>query len=412
MKTVAFVGMAVTSRADAPWDNPDIPIWVLNEMGHTDLVHPKAGDADPSPYKFIQRWDELFQIHARWDFTRNDNFNDPLHWEWLQEQDGTRPIWMQEQFEDIPGAQSYPLDEATALVAKVWIGDKQVQYFSATMPYMVAKAIVDGYERIELWGFEMSSGTEFNYQKPSSLFWLGVAAGRGLEIYTPPGCKLFQGPLYGYEGSTLIFKHDFVKRLAELEEIIPKLQDKLQATSDEAVRINVAHASIKPGNRAGLTQLKEEGGKVSQQQELFVAQINAIGGAIQENKYWIEFAENISDEDNQWVNRQHLEIRQRGIVSKQKESVGLLNKVNGQMLAVIQELKPKTLKKTERNRLTKKRNKLANERGKHNGITNALSGAVQENKRWILYVDQMLSGDTAGLGPESEEVVVQIVTPE
>jgi flagellar biosynthesis regulator FlaF len=190
------------------------------------------------------------------------------------------------------------------------------------------------------------------------------------------------------------------------------LQEKLEATSEEAVGINVAHASLKPGNRAGLTQLKEEGAKVTQQQELFVAQINAIGGAIQENKYWIEFAENISDEDNQWVNRQHLEIRQRGIVNKQKESVGLLNKVNGQMLAVIQELKPKNLQKTERNRLTKKRNKLADERGKHNGITNALSGAVQENKRWILYVDQMLSGDTTGLGPESEEVVVQIVTPE
>jgi hypothetical protein len=61
--------------------------------------------------------------------------------------------------------------------------------------------LYEGYERIEIYGFEMSSGIEYSRQKAGAEFWLGFAKGLGIEIYLPPGCKLLgeNEPLYGYD---------------------------------------------------------------------------------------------------------------------------------------------------------------------------------------------------------------------
>jgi hypothetical protein len=59
-------------------------------------------------------------------------------------------------------------------------GDAKVKYFTSTLAYEIAYALHLGFERIELYGFEMSSGDEYIEQKGS-----------------PPACILLYSALYG-----------------------------------------------------------------------------------------------------------------------------------------------------------------------------------------------------------------------
>jgi len=218
---VCIVGMATTTRGQAPWDDDDYEIWVLNEMGH--IEH--------SNYEWIKRFDRLFQIHQRWDFMREGtNFNDYNHPLWLKNESGPClqcrgtgkvgradcklcdsglfnhprsthfPIYMQESYDDIPGSVRYPYEE---IVSSYGPNADEVEYFTNSMGYMTALALYMKYKKIKVVGFEMGSGTEYSYQRPNAQFWLGIAIGTpetsleladGSQLLKVPG-----QPRYGYD---------------------------------------------------------------------------------------------------------------------------------------------------------------------------------------------------------------------
>jgi hypothetical protein len=75
------------------------------------------------------------------------------------------------------------------------------ELFSTSFDYMLGGAIFNGtFSRIQVFGFEMDMTTEWFYQRPGAYLMMGIAAGRGIEIFTPPESKLLQRQLYGYEG--------------------------------------------------------------------------------------------------------------------------------------------------------------------------------------------------------------------
>jgi len=181
--TVALVGFAQTSRDQAPWDDPDTEIWCLNET------------YVPGFIKRSTRW---FQMHTRTNFSRSNNLSDPDHYKWLQEEHGF-PIYMQHHYKEIPDSVRYPLNEVIDNV----IG---LRYSTSTFGYMMALAIYEGFERIELYGFEMRADTEYFYQRPNAEYMIGVAMGKGIEVYLPPRCNLLSGTLYGYEKMSIGFR--------------------------------------------------------------------------------------------------------------------------------------------------------------------------------------------------------------
>lgn len=76
------------------------------------------------------------------------------------------------------------------------------QYFSNSVCYMLALAIEEGYERIELYGVNQAGLFEYMEQRKAVEFWLGVAIGRGIEIYIHPPTQLLKNKFdlpYGYE---------------------------------------------------------------------------------------------------------------------------------------------------------------------------------------------------------------------
>jgi hypothetical protein len=192
MKTVALVGMAQSTRDLAPWDNEDIEIWTLNE-------------SPAKRFGYVKRVTRHFQLHPYWSCMREENQNDPEHPQWLRSRTEF-PIYMQEVFEDIPMSVKYPLEEVFGLFDIPVDGGSHWKEFTNTLPYMLGLAVLEGFERIEIYGFEMGSETEYAYQRPCVHLWLGILRGMQLatgkpEIYIPDGIELLGWgmPLYGFE---------------------------------------------------------------------------------------------------------------------------------------------------------------------------------------------------------------------
>ncbi len=175
-KTVAMVGFSPTSRHMAPWEDESVEIWGLNEA----YVQP-----------WMKRWDRWFQMHSRANFSRPDNISDPGHWEWLQKDHG-KPIYMQHKYSDVPNAVAFPLEKSIEVFGR---------YFDSTIAYMLALAYLEGFTRIEMYGFEMKSDTEYFYQRANAEFMIGLVMGKGVDVYLPSICNLLKSPsgIYGYE---------------------------------------------------------------------------------------------------------------------------------------------------------------------------------------------------------------------
>lgn len=198
MATVALVGFAPTNRDLAPWDNPEVEIWGCNEAYN---------------FSFMKRWTRWFQLHPFESFSRDGNHNDQNHYAWLKEQksveDGGFPIYMQKCFADIPASVPFPLDEIQTKFG--------TDYFTSSFAYMIAMALYEGFTRIEIYGFEMKSESEYFHQRSNAEYWIGIARGMGVEIYLPPGANLLRGQKYAYEDNSIGFRQQLEFRRASLD---------------------------------------------------------------------------------------------------------------------------------------------------------------------------------------------------
>jgi hypothetical protein len=183
-KTVAMVGMAVTTCALAPFEDKSVEIWALNEM---------------HAWPWLKRADRWFQVHHSDSWKRPKAKRNVLgHLEWLRENPLDIPIYMQYWHEDIPKSVAYPLREVCAKFFKNFRrGDAKIKYFTSTLAYEMGIALLEGFERIELYGFEMASNDEYLEQKGCAEFWVGLAMGLGVEVYVPPHCIMMWSNLYG-----------------------------------------------------------------------------------------------------------------------------------------------------------------------------------------------------------------------
>jgi len=181
-KTVAIVGSAYTTGGWAPYG--EIDVWASNEM------HGKCWMKE----EYATAW---FQLHPKWSFTKEHRFD---HWGWLQKEHAF-PIYMQRNYDDVPNCVPYPLREIQdAQIGEFWRGEsKMTKLFTSTFSYQVALAKHMGYERIEIYGIELSLGAEYEYQREAMAYWIGNCNGAGIEIWIPEACALLFQPLYAYE---------------------------------------------------------------------------------------------------------------------------------------------------------------------------------------------------------------------
>lgn len=185
-KTVAFLGLAPRTRQYAPFDDLSIEIWTLGRAWRDRKI--EKGNLTEETW--IKRISRHFEIHPE-SFCYLDTKPDELHTKWLRE-NHPFPIYMDDKYPEFPSSVRYPIEYAVNTYGR---------HFTSTMSYMFPIADKDGFDRVELYGFEMGHGGEYAYQMPEVSYHIGwFRAKHGYDsVYIPKESKILRAPLYAYE---------------------------------------------------------------------------------------------------------------------------------------------------------------------------------------------------------------------
>jgi hypothetical protein len=261
---LAIIGSHPNARA-FDFARTDCDIWVFNEA---------------LAIEWVKRADAVFQLHRPEIWRNPRNRNDPNHAAWLMSGE-TPTIYMQEHYPDVPRCERYPIEQVAALL----LPNFEKPYLTSSAAYALALGILKGYKTIEIWGVEMETDTEYRYQRDGVTLWMGVAIGRGIRVEYHG--RMFDAPLYGYEGEADIKIDDFHARLAE---ILPHVQS---ATD--------TYTAAKQALDAALTHYHDSGKDAEAIAPLLKAQIAAgynyglVDGARQENERYIGKAKTMTE---------------------------------------------------------------------------------------------------------------------
>jgi hypothetical protein len=259
---VIILGYSPYSLESVPWENEDFEFWGMNDL-----------------YLQIPKADRWFEIHVK-EYSESTPRN-KQHINWLR---NTKvPIMMTKKFEDIKNSVKYPLYEALTMFP---YGD----YLTNSCSFMLALAIMMGFKEIRIHGIDMASDNlldcEYGFQRPSCEYWLGIAAGLGIQIVLPPKADMLKKPyLYGYEEDSEkrikieARRRDFQQRMANAE------QEKRNAVQ------KMYHAIVKSGHEDLINESIN-----------FIAQINQLdimaakfAGATENSEYVVRVWSNNSE---------------------------------------------------------------------------------------------------------------------
>jgi len=212
-KQVCIVGFAPSSFHLAPFGDLDIEIWGLNNL-----------------WTSIPWQDLAKQGRLRWfDIHPPEEYAMPVHGnqlKWLREAKGF-PIYTIEKMDGIPGSVRFPIEKCLQAFGS---------YFNNSVSYMIALAILEGFETIHIYGVDMAQveGGEYAEQRPSCEYMIGFAKGAGRKVYVTPYCDLLKtAGLYGYDDETLLaFKKKLFGRSAEYKQRVAMESQKEQQARD------------------------------------------------------------------------------------------------------------------------------------------------------------------------------------
>lgn len=162
-KKIAIIGAHSATKLKAPYDDDSWEIWACSNKNES----------------VLPRHDIWFEIHS----LDNPHLGQ-VYLEWLKKQPF---VYMQEAFKDYPGSVHYPIQTVVSLFGEY--------FFTGTVSYMMALAILEKPEEIGLWGF--SQCPEYKEQRSSILHFVQLARDAGIKVTAPAGL-LDAAPLYGY----------------------------------------------------------------------------------------------------------------------------------------------------------------------------------------------------------------------
>lgn len=195
MRLVRILGMAPNLSEMGPSPN-DCEVWASNSPEGYRKRCPIA----------LQCWTRWFNLHSR----AHMQSTYPRGLRWYIEQDGTHPIYTQTKQQDIPGNVIFPGAKIQASFPLK--NGLPTRYFTCSVTWLIAFAIMEGFDKIELWGFRLSDrkpGERYAYERPCFFYWVKQARDRGIDVwyqkeidkipFLPGAPDTYTGPLYGYE---------------------------------------------------------------------------------------------------------------------------------------------------------------------------------------------------------------------
>lgn len=268
MKTVAIVGSHPNSRHLAPYDDPKIPIWVFNAGAIMD---------------WCKRADAVFEIHPAGEYT-NPLAEKSEYWEMFLQQQVSALVYMQEVDPRIPMSRKYPLDSVVHKYLSKFKRDGEInKYFTSSPCYAIALALYLGYDRIDIYGIEMETNSEYVYQRDGVGLWIGIALGLGVEVNLSRNTTMFSAPLYGYDDDhSQITREDFETNAQAIQRALDEAERKLEFSKGQLdnciLRIETMKREGKPPSE--IAALGSEYGQLTQTYEQALANFSHLNGQL------------------------------------------------------------------------------------------------------------------------------------
>jgi len=250
--TLVIIGSHPKTREDFDWARTDCDVWVFNEAVSSN-VFPRA--------------DAVFQLHEEAIWRNPGNRNDKNHAKWLKEQEDIK-VYMQEHYNDVPMASEYPLEGVCGLLLEnvctyVNGARQEFKYFSSSVDYSLALAgylhkRYGMYNKVEVYGVEMETNTEYQYQRTGFAYWLGYLSGIGLNVEIH--ASVFDFPLYGYQGEVTMPYEKFDERIAFLTPLIGQITGRYNAAVADfkkALDLFAEHAKHSPAMPDSSPELRQ-----------------------------------------------------------------------------------------------------------------------------------------------------------
>lgn len=139
-------------------------------------------------------------------------------------------VIMTEPVDDIPGC--------TILDHKMLIEEFGPYFFTSSIAWMLAIAIMNKPDKIALYGVDMAAQTEYKDQRLGCQYFCAIAKARGIEVGVPPESDLLRpAPLYGVCEQS----HGWIKQTARNQELVmraTRLKEEIDAKNLELHFVN------------------------------------------------------------------------------------------------------------------------------------------------------------------------------
>lgn len=214
---VAILGYT-PHRGQAPWafEHHDWELWMLNDLYMQGIP--------PHDVRRV-RWFELHPWEEKGPDGKPTTFSvDRAHTQVLQGLiAGGAKVYLQEERPEVPGAMRFPY-EAIYAHFKDTLGGS-LKYFTNTISFEIALAIMEGATEIGIYGVDMMTGgggvvnNEYGYQRPSCEYWIAAAEFAGIKVHLPAESDLLKNAfVYGdYGGNVFRKKLEAEHKSAQLE---------------------------------------------------------------------------------------------------------------------------------------------------------------------------------------------------
>lgn len=191
LRKVALLGGAKDTLRLAPWSDPSWELWAHNS------IPPRSLKRTP---------DRFFDLHPPNCFQESAKCGRTDYYGWLKSL--RVPVYMQQAYPEIPASVRYPREQ----VQTEW----PLAPFGSQTAWMIALALREGVTHLGLYGIHYAFETEYEDQRANCELWVGIAMGRGVQVFIPPGCPVAREPkdLYGYESHT---PEKYAQRLAKFK---------------------------------------------------------------------------------------------------------------------------------------------------------------------------------------------------
>jgi len=211
MKQVVLLGTAPSSFGLAPFGNKEWDIWACSPGTQA-----------------ASRVDRRYEIH-RWE--PGQEWFSEAYIRTLKECKG--PVRMMTQVDEVPNCSVIDWEAHVEMFGKY--------FFTSTLAWMMADAIVEGYEKIAFYGVDMAATSEYHDQRMGCQYFAMLAASMGIEVGVPPESDLLRpAPLYGVAEHS----HLWIKETARAREMAGRLREAMTRREETDKEIHFLHGAM------------------------------------------------------------------------------------------------------------------------------------------------------------------------